>query len=155
MKELVEGVAAPGFSGINQKGETISLASFKGKKLILYFYPKDNTPGCTAESCNLSDNYDYWISKGYDVVGVSPDSEASHVKFADKFGFKFNLIADTDKEILQAYGVWGEKMNYGKTYMGVIRTTFVINEDGVIEKIFKKVDTKEHTNQIIKELLIK
>ena len=155
MKELVEGVAAPGFSGINQKGEIISLASFKGKKLILYFYPKDNTPGCTAESCNLNDNYEYWISKGYDVVGVSPDSETSHAKFADKFGFKFNLIADTEKEILQAYGVWGEKMNYGKTYMGVIRTTFVINEDGVIEKIFKKVDTKEHTNQIIKELLIK
>ena len=95
------------------------------------------------------------ISKGYEVVGVSPDSVASHVKFAEKFGFKFNLIADTEKVILQDYGVWGEKMNYGKTYMGVIRTTFVINEAGILEKIFKKVDTKEHTSQIVKELLIK
>lgn len=155
MKQLVEGIAAPDFSGINQKGESISLASFKGKKVILYFYPKDNTPGCTAESCNLNDNYDFWISKGYEVVGISPDSETSHAKFADKFGLKFNLIADTEKLILQEYGVWGEKMNYGKTYMGVIRTTFVINEEGIIEKIFKKVNTKEHTNQIVKELLIK
>ena len=155
MIQLVEGVAAPDFKGINQNGETISLAGFKGKKLILYFYPKDDTPGCTAEACNLNDNYEYWISKGYEVVGVSPDSEASHQKFVKKYGLKFNLIADTAKEILQAYGVWGEKVNYGKTYMGVIRTTFVINKEGVIEKIFKKVDTKEHTNQISKELLIK
>jgi thioredoxin-dependent peroxiredoxin len=155
MKQLQEGVAAPDFSGINQKGEHISLGSFKGKKLILYFYPKDDTPGCTAESCNLSENYDYWISKGFDVVGVSPDSEASHAKFASKYGLKFNLIADTEKVILQDYGVWGEKMNYGKSYMGVIRTTFVINEAGILEKIFKKVDTKEHTSQITKELLIK
>ena len=155
MVQLDEGAAAPDFSGINQHGKTISLSSFAGKKIILYFYPKDNTPGCTAESCNLNDNYDYWISKGYEVVGVSPDSVASHVKFAEKFGFKFNLIADTEKVILQDYGVWGEKMNYGKTYMGVIRTTFVINEAGILEKIFKKVDTKEHTSQIVKELLIK
>jgi len=155
MKQLVEGIAAPDFSGNNQNGETISLAGFKGKKLILYFYPKDDTPGCTAEACNLNDNYEYWISKGYEVVGISPDSEVSHQKFVKKYGLKFNLIADTSKEILQAYGVWGEKLNYGKTFMGVIRTTFVINEKGVIEKIFKKVDTKEHTNQISKELLIK
>jgi len=155
MQNLVEGVPAPDFSGINQEGKVISLSDLKGKKLILYFYPKDNTPGCTAESCNLNDNYEYWLSKGYEVIGVSPDSEASHLKFAQKFGFKFNLIADTAKEILQAYGVWGEKMNYGKTYMGVIRTTFVINEEGIIEKIFKKVDTKEHTSQIAKELNIK
>ena len=155
MIQLVEGIAAPGFSGINQNGETISLAGFKGKKLILYFYPKDDTPGCTAEACNLNDNYDFWISKGYEVIGVSPDSEASHQKFIKKYGLKFNLISDTTKEILEAYGVWGEKVNYGKTYMGVIRTTFVINEEGVIEKIFKKVDTKEHTNQIVKDLLIK
>lgn len=154
MIQLVEGITAPDFSGINQNGETISLAGFKGKKLILYFYPKDDTPGCTAEACNLNDNYEYWISKGYEVVGISPDSEASHQKFVKKYGLKFNLIADTAKEILEAYGVWGEKVNYGKTYMGVIRTTFVINEEGVIEKIFKKVDTKEHTNQISKELLI-
>jgi len=155
MKQLVEGIAAPDFSGINQNGETISLAGFKGKKLILYFYPKDDTPGCTAEACNLNDNYDYWISKGYEVVGISPDSEASHAKFVKKYGLKFNLIADTTKEILEAYGVWGEKVNYGKSYMGVMRTTFVINEAGTIEKIFKKVDTKEHTDQIAKGLLIK
>ena len=155
MIQLVEGIAAPDFSGINQDGKTISLAGFKGKKLILYFYPKDNTPGCTAEACNLNDNYEFWISKGYEVVGISPDSEASHQKFVQKYGLKFNLIADTSKEILEAYGVWGEKVNYGKTYMGVIRTTFVIDEKGIIEKIFKKVDTKEHTSQISKELLIK
>lgn len=155
MKQLVEGIAAPDFSGKNQNGETISLSGFKGKKLILYFYPKDDTPGCTAEACNLNDNYDYWISKGYEVVGISPDSEASHAKFVKKYGLKFNLVADTAKEILEAYGVWGEKVNYGKSYMGVMRTTFVINEEGTIEKIFKKVDTKEHTDQIAKELLIK
>jgi len=154
MVQLVEGTAAPDFSGINQKGETISLSGFKGKKLILYFYPKDNTPGCTAETCNLNDNYEFWISKGYEVIGISPDSVSSHQKFVEKFGLKFNLIADTSKEILEAYGVWGEKVNYGKTYMGVIRTTFVIDEKGVIEKIFKKVDTKEHTSQIVKDLLI-
>ena len=155
MVQLVEGISAPDFSGINQNGETISLAGFKGKKLILYFYPKDDTPGCTAEACNLNDNYEFWISKGYEVVGISPDGEASHAKFVKKYGLKFNLIADTSKEILQAYGVWGEKLNYGKTYMGVIRTTFVITADGIIEKIFKKVDTKEHTNQIVNDLLIK
>ena len=154
MVQLVEGTAAPDFSGINQKGETISLSGFKGKKLILYFYPKDNTPGCTAETCNLNDNYEFWISKGYEVIGISPDSVSSHQKFVEKFGLKFKLIADTSKEILEAYGVWGEKVNYGKTYMGVIRTTFVIDEKGVIEKIFKKVDTKEHTSQIVKDLLI-
>jgi thioredoxin-dependent peroxiredoxin len=155
MSQLLEGAVAPDFAGINQKGEPINLKMFKGKKVILYFYPKDDTPGCTAESCNLSDNYEFWISKGFEVIGVSPDSEASHAKFASKYGLKFNLIADTDKVVLQAYGVWGEKMNYGKTYMGVIRTTFVIDESGFIQKVFKKVDTKEHTDQISKELLIK
>jgi len=155
MASLSKGVKAPEFRGLNQKGEEISLSGFKGKKLILYFYPKDNTPGCTAESCNLNDNYQMWLSKGYEVVGVSPDSVASHKKFADKFQFGFNLIADTNTEILQAYGVWGEKSMYGKKYMGVLRTTFVINEDGIIEDIFDKVDTKNHTDQIIKTLDIK
>ncbi len=154
MKQLIEGIAAPDFTGINQNGKTISLEELKGKKLILYFYPKDNTPGCTAEACNLNDNYEFWLSKGYEVIGVSPDSEASHLKFVGKYGLRFNLISDTSKEILEAYGVWGEKVNYGKTYMGVIRTTFVIDEDGIIVKIFKKVDTKEHTNQIVKDLII-
>ena len=155
MTSLSKGDKAPEFHGLNQNNETISLETFKGKKLILYFYPKDNTPGCTAESCNLNDNYQAWLAKGYEVVGVSPDSVASHKKFADKFQFGFNLIADTEKEILQAYGVWGEKSMYGKKYMGVMRTTFVINESGIIEDIFEKVDTKNHTDQIIKALDIK
>ncbi|WP_339736484.1 thioredoxin-dependent thiol peroxidase [uncultured Sunxiuqinia sp.] len=152
MALLKKGDTAPDFKGFNQNNEPIALADFKGKKLILYFYPKDDTPGCTAESCNLSDNYDAWIEKGYEVVGVSPDSVASHKKFAEKYGLKFNLIADTEKEILQGYGVWGEKNMYGKTYMGVIRTTYVINEAGVIDEVFEKVQTKDHTNQIIKSL---
>ncbi|MFA5330327.1 MAG: thioredoxin-dependent thiol peroxidase [Prolixibacteraceae bacterium] len=155
MANLSKGDKAPEFSGLNQKGETISLNGMKGKKLILYFYPKDNTPGCTAESCNLNDNYERWLSKGYEVIGVSPDSVASHKKFADKFQFGFNLIADTEKEILQAYGVWGEKSMYGRKYMGVMRTTFVINEEGIIVDIFDKVDTKNHTDQIIKALELK
>ena len=154
MATLSKGDKAPEFSGLNQNGELISLSGFKGKKLILYFYPKDNTPGCTAESCNLSDNYQMWLSKGYEVVGVSLDSVASHKKFADKFQFGFNLIADSDTAILQAYGVWGEKNMYGRKYMGVLRTTFVINEEGIIEEIFEKVDTKNHTDQIIKALEI-
>jgi len=154
MTKLALGDKAPVFSGLNQNGEQISLADFKGKKVILYFYPKDNTPGCTAESCNLSDNYQMWLSKGYEVVGVSPDKVASHKKFADKFQFGFNLIADPEAEILQAYGVWGEKSMYGKKYMGVLRTTFII-EDGIIREIFDKVDTKNHTDQIIKALDIK
>ena len=154
MTHLKVGDKAPLFKGLNQKGKEISLNDYSGKKLILYFYPKDNTPGCTAESCNLNENYNAWLAKGYDVVGVSPDSVQSHVKFADKFGFQFNLIADTEKEILQAYGAWGEKSMYGKKYMGVLRTTFIIDEKGVIVEIFEKVVTKDHTNQIIQALNI-
>lgn len=155
MTTLSKGDRAPEFAGLNQFGKKVSLSDFKGKKLILYFYPKDNTPGCTAESCNLSDNYQWWLSKGYEVVGVSPDSVSSHKKFADKFQFGFNLIADTEKEILEAYGVWTEKSMYGKKYMGVARTTVVINEDGIVEEVFEKVDTKNHTDQLIKVLDIK
>ena len=154
MSNLKVGDKAPLFEGVNQNGDKISLIDFKGKKLILYFYPKDNTPGCTAESCDLNENYEMWLKKGFDVVGVSPDSEKSHLKFIDKYGLKFNLIADTDKEILQAYDAWGEKSMYGKKYMGVIRTTFIIDENGIIEEVFEKVKTKEHTNQIIKALNI-
>ena len=154
MTKLTQGSAAPDFQGKNQDGKIISLSAFSGKKLILYFYPKDDTPGCTAETCNLNDNYDYWISMGYDVVGISPDSESSHKKFASKYGLKFNIISDEAKDIAKAYDVWGEKMNYGKTYMGILRTTFVIDEEGIIEKIYTKVDTKEHTNQIVKDLSI-
>lgn len=152
MAGLNKGDKAPEFNGLNQNGEEVSLNNFKGKRLILYFYPKDNTPGCTAESCNLNDNYQMWLSKGFEVVGVSPDKVASHKKFADKFQFGFNLIADPETTILQAYGVWGEKSMYGRKYMGVMRTTFVIDENGIISDIFEKVDTKNHTDQIIKEL---
>ncbi len=145
---------APDFVGENQNGEKISLKDYEGKKLILYFYPKDNTPGCTAESCNLNDNYNSWLEKGFEVLGVSPDSQKSHQKFIEKFGFKFDLIADTEKEILQAYGAWGLKKMYGKEYMGVLRKTFVIDENGVIVEIFEKVKTKDHTNQIVEALNI-
>ncbi len=152
MATVKKGDLAPDFKGFNQNGEEISLKGFVGKKVILYFYPKDNTSGCTAEACNLNDNYQYWLNKGYEVVGVSPDSVSSHKKFADKYGLGFNLIADPSTEILQAYGVWGEKKMYGKAYMGVLRTTFVIDETGIIEARFDKVDTKEHTKQIIDTL---
>ena len=156
MTILIKGDRAPEFEGLNQYGDKLSLSGgFKGKKLILYFYPKDDTPGCTAESCNLSDNYQFWLSKGYEVVGVSPDSVASHKKFADKFQLRFNLISDLGTEILKAYSVWGEKTNYGKKYMGVLRTTFVINEEGIIEQVFDKVDTKNHTDQLTNALYIK
>ncbi len=152
MSTLKKGDIAPAFKGLNQHGEEISSTSFSGKKVILYFYPKDSTPGCTAEACNLNDNYQRWLSKGYEVVGVSPDSVSSHKKFAEKYNLGFNLIADTEMEILNAYGVWGEKSMYGRKYMGVFRTTFVIDEKGIIEEIFEKVDTKNHTEQISKTL---
>jgi peroxiredoxin Q/BCP len=154
MSKLTAGDKAPMFEGVNQNGKKISLNDFKGKKLILYFYPKDNTPGCTAEACDLNDNYEMWIKKGYEVVGVSPDNEKSHLKFIEKFGLKFNLIADTENKIMEAYGVWGEKSMYGKKYMGVLRTTYIINENGIIEAVFDKVDTKNHTKQIIETLNI-
>ncbi len=154
MANLKAGDKAPQFEGVNQRGEKISLADFAGKKLILYFYPKDNTPGCTAEACNLNENYEMWLEKGFEVVGVSPDSPKSHLKFIDKFGLKFNLISDTEKEILQAYGAWGLKKLYGREYMGVIRKTFIIDENGVIVEVFEKVKTKDHTNQIITALNI-
>lgn len=154
MAKLKSGDKAPDFEGINQNGEKISLSGFAGKKLILYFYPKDNTPGCTAQACNLNENYQTWLDKGFEVVGVSPDSVGSHQKFMNKYGLKFNLIADEKKEILEAYGVWGEKKMYGRTYMGVFRTTFVIDEKGFITEVFDKVDTKNHTDQIFKRLEI-
>jgi thioredoxin-dependent peroxiredoxin len=154
MAQLKVGDKAPDFSGINQDGKKISLSDFKGKKLILYFYPKDNTPGCTAEACNLNDNYNSWLDKGFEVVGVSADSVESHRKFREKYGLKFDLIADTDKEILQAYNAWGEKNMYGKKYMGVLRTTYIIDENGIIEEIFEKVETKNHTKQILEKIKI-
>jgi len=152
MATLKKGDPAPFFSGLNQHGSVVSLSDFSGKKLILYFYPKDNTPGCTAEACDLNDNLTFWTDKGYQVIGVSPDNTSSHKKFADKFGLKFNLIADTELKILNDYGVWGEKSMYGKPYMGVLRTTYIIDEKGMITEIFSKVDTKAHTHQITQTL---
>ncbi len=154
MSKFAAGDKAPMFEGVNQEGKKISLNDFKGKKLILYFYPKDDTPGCTAESCNLNENYEMWLKKGYEVVGVSPDNEKSHLKFIDKYGLKFNLIADTINEILEAFGAWAEKSMYGKKYMGVLTTTYIINENSIIEAVFEKVDTGNHSKQIIEALNI-
>jgi peroxiredoxin Q/BCP len=149
MKELKEKMKAPAFKGKDQNGREVSLKDFIGKKLILYFYPKDDTPGCTAESCNLRDHYPALLKLGYEVVGVSNDDEKSHKKFISKFKLPFTLIADTDKKIVNAYGVYGEKSMFGNTYMGIIRTTFVIDEKGKIEQIIRKVETAEHTEQIL------
>ncbi|HAM98772.1 MAG TPA: thioredoxin-dependent thiol peroxidase [Marinilabiliales bacterium] len=152
MTILEEGQKAPNFVGKNQLGQTLSLDQFKGKTLILYFYPKDNTPGCTSEACNLRDNYRQLLSKGFEVVGVSPDSEKSHQGFIEKQKLPFHLIADVDKTILKVYGAWGMKKMYGKEYEGVLRTTFVIDGNGMIAKIITKVDTKNPTEQILKAL---
>jgi len=149
MTSLKAGSKAPFFQGISQNGDPVSLNDFKGKKLILYFYPKDNTSGCTAEACSLNEGYASLTEKGYEVVGVSPDSADSHLKFIARHNLSFNLIADTDKTILNAYGVWAEKKMYGRTSMGVLRTTFVIDEDGVIERVITKVDTQDHAAQIL------
>jgi len=147
--ELKEGQKAPAFEGIDQNGSLIKLKDYTGKKVVLYFYPKDNTPGCTAEACNLRDNYDLLLKKGFAIIGVSADDEKSHKKFAEKYSLPFPLLADTDKTILNDYGMWAEKKLYGKTYMGVLRTTFVIDEKGIIEKVIPKVNTKDHTKQIL------
>ena len=152
MTELTEGMKAPDFSGKDQSGNEISLIDLQGRKVILYFYPKDNTPGCTTESCNLRDNYRELIKKGFEVLGVSADSEKSHQNFIDKYNLPFNLISDSGKEILKAYGAWGLKKLYGKEYEGILRKTFIIDEQGVILKIINKVDTKNHTNQILDAL---
>ena len=149
MTSLNVGDKAPNFVALNEFGQSTSLSDFLGKKVILYFYPKDMTPGCTAESCNLGENYSLLQGKGFIVLGVSPDSTNSHQKFIDKYNLPFSLIADEDKAIIKAFGVWGPKKFMGKEYDGVHRTTFVIDEDGVIEKVFSKVKTKDHTNQIL------
>ena len=149
MTLLKEGLKAPDFEGIDQNGKELKLSDFAGKKVVLYFYPKDNTSGCTAEACNLRDNYSLLLKKGFIVIGVSPDTEKSHKGFAGKYSLPFPLIADTSKKILNDYGVWGEKKMYGKSYLGVIRTTFVIDEKGIIEKIVTKVETAGHAEQII------
>lgn len=148
MAELKVGDKAPNFKAKNQNGEELSLSDFKEKKVILYFYPKDNTPGCTTEACNFRDNYQSLLKDGFEVIGVSIDSEQSHQKFISKFELPFNLVSDEDKKIVESYGVWVEKNMYGKKYMGTARTTFIIDEKGTIQHIIKKVDNKNASQQI-------
>ncbi|MCS6974990.1 MAG: thioredoxin-dependent thiol peroxidase, partial [Cyclobacteriaceae bacterium] len=147
---LKPGQQAPDFTSKDQDGKIVSLKDFKGKKLVLYFYPKDMTSGCTAEACNLRDNYKILQQNGYEVIGVSTDSEESHRKFIAKEKLPFRLLADTDKSVHQAYGTWVEKSMYGRKYMGTARVTFLINEDGIIEEVIDKVDTRNHASQILK-----
>ncbi|MDP4265882.1 MAG: thioredoxin-dependent thiol peroxidase [Bacteroidota bacterium] len=154
MTSIKEGDKAPDITGKDQNGNTISLKDFSGNTVILYFYPKDNTPGCTQEACNLRDNYEVLLSKGLKIIGVSNDSEASHQKFKEKYNLPFPLIADTDKKIVNDYQVYGPKNFMGKEVIGIRRTTFIISENGIIENIITKVNTKDHTKQIL-ELLNK
>ena len=149
MSKLNIGDKAPEINAVDQNGNQITLDQYKGKKLVLYFYPKDMTPGCTAQSCNLSDNYNLLQKNGYDVIGVSCDSVKRHQKFIDKYSLPFNLISDEDKKVVNDYGVWQLKKFMGREYMGIVRTTFLIDENGIIDEIITKVNTKEHINQII------
>lgn len=153
MAILSEGEKAPNFTANDQNGKPVSLSDSIGKKVILYFYPKDDTPGCTAEACDFRDNYQSLIQDGFEIIGVSTDDEKSHKKFESKYELPFTLIADADKKIVEAYGVWVEKNTYGKSYMGTARTTFLINEQGAIQKIISKVDTKNASQQIRDSLL--
>lgn len=145
------GDKVPEILGLNEKGEEVRLENYKGKKIVLYFYPKDNTSGCTAEACNLRDNYTELKHAGYEVIGVSIDDAKSHQKFIDKNELPFTLIADTNKDLVQKFGVWGEKSMYGRKYMGTFRTTFIIDENGIVERIIspKEIKTKDHANQIL------
>jgi peroxiredoxin Q/BCP len=150
MTELKAGDKAPAISLKNQEGKKVTLKEFKGKKVVLFFYPKDMTPTCTVEACNLRDNYSLLQKQGIEVIGISPDDETSHLKFADKHELPFTLLADPSHKTLNDYGVWGEKSMYGKKYMGVLRTTVLINEDGKIHDIIRKVESKNHAAQILK-----
>ena len=152
MTHLKEGEKAPAINAKDHNGNSVSLEQLKGNKVILYFYPKDDTPGCTAEACNLRDNYSALLEKGFKIIGVSADSEKSHIKFSEKYDLPFPLIADTEKNIINDYGVWGPKKFMGREYDGIHRITFVISENGDIEKIFTKVKTKDHTAQILESL---
>ncbi|MEQ8324562.1 MAG: thioredoxin-dependent thiol peroxidase [Vicingaceae bacterium] len=151
---LKAGDKAPDFTGLNQDGQSVSLNDFKGKKLILYFYPKDDTPGCTAESCSLRDRWPELKSKGFKILGVSMDNQVKHQKFISKYGLPFPLIADTEKKIIESFGVWGRKKFMGREYDGILRTTFIIDENAVISHIIDKVKTKNHSEQIL-ELITK
>ena len=144
------GDKAPDFSGFDQDGKFRQLEDYKGKKLVVFFYPKANTPGCTAEACDLRDNFERFKANNYELLGVSADSQKAQLKFKDKFSFPFPLLADEEKEVIQAFGVWGPKKFMGRTYDGIHRTTFVINEDGIIEDVISDVKTKAHANQILK-----
>jgi len=146
---LTAGSKAPDFSVPDQNGHTVSLKDFKGKKLVLYFYPKDNTPGCTEQACNIRDNYSALKKKGIHILGVSVDSVKKHKNFETKFELPFPLLADTEHQLVDAYGVWGEKMLWGRKYMGIFRTSFLINGNGIIEHVIDKVDTKAHAEQIL------
>ena len=137
------------FEAKDQNGNNIKLSDFQGKKVVLYFYPKDDTPGCTAQACSLRDNYDVLLARGFVVLGVSVDDEKKHQKFIEKYDLPFSLIADTDHQVVESYGVWAEKSMYGKAFMGIVRTTFIIDENGIISEIINKVDTKNHANQIV------
>lgn len=152
MNELSEGQKAPEFTVNDQNGKSVSLSNFAGKSIILYFYPKDDTPGCTAEACSFRDNYESLLAEGFEVLGVSTDDEKSHLKFIGKYNLPFSLIADTEKKIVEAYGVWVEKNMYGKKYMGVSRKTFIIDKNGMIRKIIDKVDTKNSSAQVLEIL---
>ena len=149
MKNLKIGDTAPRINSVDQNNDRITLEQYKGKKVVLYFYPKDMTPGCTAQSCNLRDNYQSLLDNGYVVLGCSVDSPSRHVKFIEKYELPFPLISDGDKKVVEDYGVWGFKKFMGKEYMGINRTTFIINENGIIEDIIEKVKTKDHTSQIL------
>jgi len=147
---LEVGQKAPDFEVKDQEGNTIRLPDYRGKKVVLYFYPKDNTPGCTAQACNLRDNYEALLRAGYVVLGISSDSQKSHKRFAEKQNLPFPLLADDNLSVHEKYGTWVEKQMFGRKYMGTARTTFVINEEGIIEDIITKVNTKEHSSQIFK-----
>ena len=149
MTTLKAGDKAPNFTAKDEKGNTITLSDYKGKKLVLFFYPKASTPGCTAEACNLNDNFDRFKSQGYEILGVSADSAKKQQNFKDKYGFNYPLLADEDKAVIEAFGVWGPKKFMGKEYDGIHRTTFIINAQGVIEEVIDKVKTKEHAAQIL------
>lgn len=152
MTHLTKGEKAPDFTAKDQRSNTITLAQFVGKRVILYFYPKDSTPGCTVEACDLRDNHTALQERGFVVIGVSADNEKSHQKFIEKYSLPFPLLADTDRSVIQAYGVWGPKKFMGKEFDGIHRTTFVIGADGVLEAVITKVSTKDHTAQILAEL---
>lgn len=149
MAILEEGQKAPAFKGKDQDGNSVSSADYKGKKLVLYFYPKDNTPTCTTQACNVRDNFSLLKKKGINIIGISPDEVAQHKKFEEKFNLPFTLIADSDRNIIDKYGVWGEKQLYGKKYMSLLRTTFLINEKGVIDKVILKPKSKQHVQEIL------